>query len=90
MYHIYDKNPFVCVIPSITIAALFGEFVCVPCSPSIVAQSRFLSHRLWSDEPISGSHNTGQPNSRAKLVFGLLLSYTIASPRKSHQYLGKC
>ena len=27
MYHIYDRNPFVCVLPSITIAALFGEFV---------------------------------------------------------------
>ncbi|KAF9646494.1 hypothetical protein BDM02DRAFT_3270923 [Thelephora ganbajun] len=24
MYHIYDKNPFVCVIPSLTIAALFA------------------------------------------------------------------
>ena len=27
MYHIYDRNPFVCVLPSITIAALFGKFV---------------------------------------------------------------
>jgi len=29
MYHIYDKNPYVCVIPSITVAALFGEFVSI-------------------------------------------------------------
>lgn len=27
MYHIYDRNPFVCVLPSISIAALFGESV---------------------------------------------------------------
>jgi len=27
MFHIYDRNPLVCVIPSVTIAALFGEFV---------------------------------------------------------------
>ena len=27
MYHIYGKNPLVCIVPSITILALFGEFI---------------------------------------------------------------
>lgn len=27
MYHIYEKNPFICIIPSISIPALFGESV---------------------------------------------------------------
>ena len=26
MFHIYDRNPFMCIIPLITIAALFCEF----------------------------------------------------------------
>jgi len=26
MFHIYDRNRLVCIIPSITIVALFGEF----------------------------------------------------------------
>ena len=40
MFHIYDRKPFVCIIPSITTAALFCEFfplyapppVCLPSS----------------------------------------------------------
>ena len=49
------------------------------CSPSIVAQSRFLSRRLWSDEPTSRSHDTGQPKSTGQVVFSLLLSHNIVS-----------
>ena len=27
LYHIYDRNPWVCVVPSITITTLFGESI---------------------------------------------------------------
>lgn len=32
-YHIYDRNLYVCILPSITIAAAFGEFVLSLASP---------------------------------------------------------
>jgi len=27
MYHIYDRNPYICIVPSLGIVALFCEFV---------------------------------------------------------------
>ena len=32
MYYIYDRNPFVCIVPSITIVGLLGEFRFPPMS----------------------------------------------------------
>ena len=38
MYHVYGKNLLVCIVPSITISALFGEFV-FPLVPSVCLPS---------------------------------------------------
>jgi len=42
MYYIYNKNILVCVIPSITIAGLFGEFTLPSCVPRCYSITVFL------------------------------------------------
>jgi hypothetical protein len=81
MYHFFDRNLLVCVVPSITTAAYFGEFVFprVPRPPSFVTQFQFRSRRLWSDEPTSTSHNTVRHNSSGKMDYSLLLYLNIVS-----------
>ena len=56
MYHIYNKNALVCVIPSITTTGLFGEST--PPSRLLLPLTQFRSYRVRSDKPPSGSHNT--------------------------------
>ena len=87
MYHIYDRNPFVCILPLITITALFGEFVS-PTLPIafVVTKLQFCSHRLWCGAPASKIHT--QPKSTARVVYSFLLSHGVVSPRKSRHSFG--
>jgi len=88
MYHIYDRNLFVCVIPSITITALFGEFVfpCLPFLLSFVTQLQFCSRWLWcvGPNPKPGSQLT----ITAQLVYSLLLYHGIVCPCEFRQSPG--
>lgn len=81
MYHIYNRNVWVCIVPSIVIFALLGEFVfplVFPVRLPSPLQLQSHSRWLWSGVPTSGAHI--QRKSSAKLVYGFLLPHTIASP----------
>ena len=82
MYHIYNRNLFVCVIPSIASVGLFGEsvFTRVFRSPSVIAELWFRSRRLWNSTPISRSHSTVLPTGSQQVDCMLVLSLSIASP----------
>jgi len=87
MYHIYDRNPFVCVLPSITIAAFFGDFFSLTFPVAfIVTKSRLRRLRLWRGASTSKTH--AQPKNAVRLVHNFLLSHGIVSPRKSRRSFG--
>lgn len=84
MYHIYNRNTFVCIIPSITTIGLFGELT-LSHAPPFVTKLRFYSYWVCSDEPTSGSHNRFRPQGRRQLERSLLLPHTIVSSREFRQ-----
>ena len=71
-----------CVIPSVTIAGLLGEFSLLP-APPLITQSRSRSRRMWPDKPTSGPHNTIRLRGPKQVVYSLLLSHAIVGSTDS-------
>ena len=86
MYHIYDKNPYVCILPSITIPALFGEFV----SPCVLPwlPSSFTCRSVVAGCGVMNQLRAHTPDVKAlghwsAASFSLTILYASATPSPS-------